>query len=244
MEGRVSGRPVIGVCAPLERARWAVWDMPAALVAANYLQAVWAAGGSTLLLPPDPALAGNPDDALRLLDGLLLVGGADIDACRYDAAPHPDAETAQTVRDEVELALVRRAVATGLPTLGVCRGMQVINVALGGTLWQHLPETHGTAEHRRTLGAFAGNEHAVELTPHSLAAAAAGETRHVVVSHHHQGVRDLGDGLLASGYAGDGVIEAVEGGDGYLLGVQWHPEADPASRVIASLVAAARSHGA
>jgi putative glutamine amidotransferase len=240
----MSRRPVIGVCAPLERARWAVWDMPAALVAANYLEAVRAAGGLAVLIPPDPALADDPGEALRLLDGLLLVGGADIAACRYAADPHPLAEPAQDTRDAVELALVRAAAAGGVPTLGVCRGMQIINVALGGTLWQHLPETHGTTDHRRTVGAFAGNEHDVDLTPGSTAAAAAGETRHTVVSHHHQGVRDLGAGLLASGYSGDGVVEAIEGEEGYLLGVQWHPEADPASRVIASLVDAARGRQA
>lgn len=237
----MSGRaPVIGVCTPLERARWAVWDMPAALVAANYLQAVWDAGGRTVLLPPDPAVEDDPGSVLGAVDGLLLVGGADIDACRYGEDPHPDAEPAQTVRDGVEIALVRHAAEAGIPVLGICRGLQIINTALGGTLWQHLPETHGTEEHRRQLGRFAGNEHPVDLTPGSLAARAAGETRHLVVSHHHQGIRDLAPGLVSTGYSDDGVVEAVEGERGYLLGVQWHPEADPASRIIASLVEAAR----
>lgn len=242
----MSRAPIIGVCAPLERARWAVWDMPAALVAANYLQAVWDAGGRALLVPPDPALQQHPDGVLDVLDGLLLVGGADIEACRYGAPPHPDAEAAQTVRDGVEIALVRRAAQRGLPVLGICRGLQVINVAMGGTLWQHLPDTLGTTEHRRHLGRFDGNAHPVDLTPGSLAARAAGEERHTVTSHHHQGIRDLAPGLRVSGSAPDGVVEAVEaGGPGYLLGVQWHPEADPHSRVIASLVdaAATRTRG-
>ncbi len=139
----------------------------------------------------------------------------------------------------MELALVRRAAERGTPVLGICRGHQIINVALGGTLWQHLPETHGTGDHRRVLGSFEGNGHAVDLTPGSLAAAAAGETRHMVISHHHQGIRDLAPGLVASGYSGDGVVEALEGRTGYLLGVQWHPEADPGSRIIRSLVEAA-----
>ncbi|MFN8121558.1 MAG: gamma-glutamyl-gamma-aminobutyrate hydrolase family protein [Thermoleophilia bacterium] len=237
----MSRAPVIGVCTPLERARWAVWDMPAALVAANYLRAVWDAGGRTVLLPPDPAVEADPASFTDLVDGLLLVGGADIEACRYGEEPHHTAEQAQTVRDGVEIALVRDAARRGTPVLGICRGLQIINTAFGGTLWQHLPETHGTEEHRRTLGAFAGNEHPVDLTPGSLAARAAGETRHTVVSHHHQGIRDLGPGLISTGYSDDGVVEAVEGEGGWLLGVQWHPEADPASRVIASLVEAARS---
>ncbi|MFN8110512.1 MAG: gamma-glutamyl-gamma-aminobutyrate hydrolase family protein [Thermoleophilia bacterium] len=241
----MSRAPVIGVCTPLERARWAVWDMPASLVAANYLSAVWAAGGRTVLIPPDPALAESPDDIIDVVDGLLLVGGADIEATRYGAQPHRDAEPAQVARDAVEVALTRRAAERGVPVLGICRGLQVINVAAGGTLHQHLPESHGTSEHRRTLGRFEGNEHEVVLTPGSRAAAAAGEDRHVVVSHHHQAVDRLGDGLACTGVAEDGVVEAIEGvGPGYLLGVQWHPEAQETSRVIASLVQAARERAA
>jgi len=241
MEGRVSGRPVIGVCAALERARWAVWDMPAALVGDMYLAAIRDAGGMAVLLPPDPALAGAPDEALDLVDGLLLVGGADVEAARYGERPHASAEPPQRVRDAVEIALVRRAHARGVPVLGVCRGAQVINVALGGTLWQHLPETHGGDDHRRTVGRFEGNDHTVLLTPGSRAAAAAGERRHRVLSHHHQGIRDVGEGLLASGFADDGVVETVESAPSapWMLGVQWHPEADPASPVIAALVRAA-----
>jgi putative glutamine amidotransferase len=136
---------------------------------------------------------------------------------------------------------VRRAHARGTPVLGICRGAQVINIAHGGTLWQHLPETHGSDEHRRAVGRFDGNDHEVLLTPGSRAAAAAGEERHRVLSHHHQGIRDVGDGLVASGFADDGVVETVESGEerAWLLGVQWHPEADPSSRVIAALVDAA-----
>ena len=136
---------------------------------------------------------------------------------------------------------MRHAAREGIPVLGICRGLQIINIALGGTLWQHLPETHGTQEHRRQLGRFDGNEHPVDLAPGSLAARAAGETRHTVVSHHHQGIRDLAPGLVPTGHSDDGVVEAVEGERGYLLGVQWHPEADPASRIIGSLVEAARN---
>lgn len=236
----MSRAPLIGICTPLERARWAVWDMPAALVAEPYLQAVWAAGGRTLLIPPDAALEADPDSILVVLDGIMLVGGADIESCRYGARPHTDAEPAQTTRDAVELALVRRAAARDLPVLGICRGMQVINVASGGTLWQHLPDSHATSDHRRTAGTFEGNGHTVRLVDGSLAASAAGESDHHVLSHHHQSVDRVGDGLIVSGVAEDGIVEAIESPQHpYLLGVQWHPEADPSSRVIASLVRAA-----
>jgi putative glutamine amidotransferase len=237
----MTGAPVLGVCAPLERARWAVWDMPAAVVAANYLEAAWAEGARTFVIPPDPALVDDPGSVLARLDGLLLLGGADVAADRYGQLPHPDSEAPQHVRDAVEIALVQAALTMDLPILGICRGLQVINVALGGTLRQHLPGELDTDMHRREIGRFAGNEHNVRLAPGSLAAAATGAEEHQVVSHHHQAVGTLADGLVASGISEDGVLEALEGPDGYLLGVQWHPEADPASTVIKSLVDAARS---
>jgi putative glutamine amidotransferase len=237
----VSDAPVIGVCAPLQQARWAVWDLPAAVVAANYLEAAWAEGARTLLIPPDPALVDDPSSVLARIDGLLLVGGADVAADRYGAAPHPDSEPPQHVRDEVEIALVRTAIAAGVPTLGICRGLQVINVAMGGTLRQHLPDELGSEVHRRQLGQFAGNEHEVRLVPGSLAATAAGGPVHRVISHHHQAVGALAEGLTATGFAQDGTIEALERPGAYLLGVQWHPEAEPGSPVIRSLVAAARA---
>ncbi len=233
--------PVIGVCAPLERARWAVWDMPAALVAANYLEAAWAAGARTVLIPPDPVLAKDPGSVLTRIDGLLLIGGADISADRYGAVSHERSEPPQPDRDAVEIALVRDAITRGLPTLGICRGLQIINVALGGTLCQHLPDELGSRAHRRHIGQFEGNGHDVSIAPHSLAAHAIGSELHRVISHHHQGVRELADGLVASGWSEDGLIEAVERPGGYLLGVQWHPEADPASPIIRSLVDAARA---
>jgi putative glutamine amidotransferase len=227
----------------MERARWAVWDLPAALVPMNYVEQVQRAGATALLIPPDPALADDPGRVLDRLDGLMLVGGPDVEAGRYGAAAHPLAEPPVELRDAVELALVREALSRGLPVLGICRGMQVINVAAGGTLRQHLPEELGTDDHRRVAGAFDGNEHGVRLEEGSRAHAAAGGSPHRVVSHHHQGVSELGEGLRVSGWAeDDGVPEALESTAGaWTLGVQWHPEADPASGVIASLVGAARS---
>jgi putative glutamine amidotransferase len=235
-------RPLIGICTARERARWSVWEMDAALVPHNYLDAVTAAGGLALLVPPDPAVVEEPDTVLDALDGLMLVGGADVDARAYGAEPHPEAEAPQQLRDRSEIALVRRAHARGLPLLGICRGMQLINVALGGTLRQHLPDDAGLAEHRRTIGSFVGADHDVRLEPGSRAVAAAGGSPHRVLSHHHQGVDRLGRGLRTTGWSiPDELPETLEGeGDAFLLAVQWHPEADPESRLIASLVGAAR----
>jgi putative glutamine amidotransferase len=165
----------------------------------------------------------------------------DVDPTLYGAERHPRTEPPSPLRDASEIALVHRAIARGLPTLGICRGMQLINVAAGGTLLQHLPDVPGLANHRRAIGSFEGADHEVRLEPGSRAEAAAGGSPHRVKSHHHQGVDRLGDGLRATGWAiEDGLVEALEcEGDGYLLAVQWHPEVDPDSRLIASLVAAA-----
>jgi putative glutamine amidotransferase len=234
-------RPVIGICTAMERARWSVWDLEAVLLPRNYVQAVQRAGALVLLLPPDPHLTGDPGEVLDLIDGLMLAGGADIDPATYGQASH--AETVDTVpeRDAFELALVRGAIERDLPLLGICRGMQLINVARGGTLLQHLPERFGHSEHRRVIGSFDGADHDVRLVEGSLAARAAGELGHTTKSHHHQGVDLVGAGLLVSGCSTlDQLPEAIEMPDRrFVLGVQWHPEADGASRVIAGLVRAA-----
>jgi putative glutamine amidotransferase len=234
-------RPVIGICAALEQARWSVWDQQAALLPLSYVEAAQRAGALVAMLPPDPVLVEEPQQALELLDGLILAGGADIDAACYGQQAHPETVGTVPARDAFEVALTRAAIERGLPVLGICRGMQLINVARGGTLVQHLPERFGHHEHRRVVGSFDGAEHDVILTEGSLAARAAGEVLHATKSHHHQGVDRLGEGLLVSGVSTlDELPEAIELADGrFVLGVQWHPEADLASSVIGALVDAA-----
>jgi putative glutamine amidotransferase len=139
----VGTRPVIGLCAALERAQWGVWNTPAHLLPREYTAAVQRAGGLALLLPPDPRTAEDPDEILDLLDGLILAGGSDLDPATYDADPHPETIGVNPERDAFELALARRAIERDVPFLGICRGMQVLNVARGGSLLQHLPESHG-----------------------------------------------------------------------------------------------------
>ena len=233
-------RPVIGLCTYAEPARWGAWEDRVALLPWSYVAAVQRAGGLALLLPPDPVAAEAPDEILERLDGLVVAGGRDVDPRRYGAEPHPQTDPPATERDAFELALSARAIERDLPFLGICRGMQVLNVARGGTLVQHLPEVVGHETHRATLGVF--GDHDVTLADDSLAARAAGEARHATKSHHHQGVDALGAGLVVSGWSAlDELPEAIElPGARYALGVQWHPEADEASRLIASLVEEAR----
>jgi putative glutamine amidotransferase len=239
-------RPRIGICAALERARWTVWDQEAFLLDRSYVDAIQAAGGLALMLPPDPQAESDPDELLDLLDGLILAGGADIDPATYGEEPHAATAGTRRLRDDFEIALARRALERDIPLLGICRGMQLMNVARGGTLIQHLPDDFGHEDHRRVPGSFDGADHDVRLANGSLAARSAGEVDHATKSHHHQGVGTLGEGLVATGWSTlDELPEAIEDpARRYALGVQWHPEADPTSQLIASLVreaAAARN---
>jgi putative glutamine amidotransferase len=237
----MASRPRIGLCTALERARWTVWDQEAFLLSRSYVDALQAAGAIAVMLPPDEWLADHPEDGLDALDALVLAGGADIDPAGYGTAPHPKTVNTRPERDRAEIALARGALERDLPVLGICRGMQLLNVALGGTLIQHLPDDFGHTDHRRSLGSFDNADHDVRLAEGSLAARAAGETVHATKSHHHQGVDRLGEGLVASGWSVlDELVEAIElPGRRFVLGVQWHPEVDPRSRVVRSFVRAA-----
>lgn len=231
-----SRRPVVGVSAAVHPARFTVWaDVDVNLSPRTYSTAIGAAGGLPVLLPPDETTTHEPDALLELLDGLILAGGADVDASLYGADAAAETQAANLERDRFEIALARGALERELPVLGVCRGMEVMNVACGGTLEQHLPESR---RHLHTPGRFI--DHAVRLEPGSLAARTAGAERIGVRSHHHQGIGRLGDGLVASGWSEpDGVIETLERpGPGFALGVLWHPEEDAGDSVVASLVAA------
>lgn len=237
---------MIGICAALEHASWGVWNQPAALLPIAYVEAVQRAGGIAVLLPADAHVAADPGQLLGLLDGLVLAGGADIDPGTYGAERHPATIDTVPARDAFEVALARGAIERDLPLLGICRGMQLLNVALGGTLVQHLPDHLGHEHHRRVSGSFDGNDHDVALQARSLAASAAGEVAHTTKSHHHQAVDRLGEGLIVTGHSTlDELPEAIELPDRrFVLGVQWHPEADPASGVIEAFVSACSNPGA
>jgi putative glutamine amidotransferase len=224
-------------------ARWSVWDQRAALTPFGYITAIQAAGGLAIMIPPDPALIEDPDEVLDRIDGLILAGGADIDPSNYGAPADPKTHGTVPERDRPEVALTRRAIERDLPVLGICRGMQLINVALGGTLIQHVPDQVGHEDHRRNPGSFDNSDHDVRLQPGSLAERAAGEELHATKSHHHQAVDELGEGLVITGRSAlDDLPETIElPGKRFVLGVQWHPEADVESRVVGALVQEARS---
>jgi putative glutamine amidotransferase len=229
---------VIGLCAVRERARWAFWDQTAHLVADTYVAAVQETGALAVLLPGDPR---SPEALLERIDGLMVIGGADLDPQVYGQERSEHTETTYRERDEFELALTRAALEREMPFLGICRGMQLLNVALGGTLNQHLVDGDGTSTHRRVIGTFAGTEHEIDLDPGSLAERALGEPVHVARCHHHQAIDRRGAGLVVSGQARDGVPEAIELADGgWVLGVQWHPEAGDKRELFEAFASAAR----
>jgi len=246
MSGAAGERaPAVGICAAVERVSWGVWDgYEVTLAPRGYVNAVQRAGGIAIVLPPDPSAVAEPDILLDRVDALMLAGGADIDPASYGAEPHPETRGTWPDRDAFELALARRALERDIPVLGICRGMQLLNVALGGTLVQHLPEALGNEAHRTVAGTF--SKHDIRLDPESLACTAAGVESFVVWSHHHQGVDQLGDGLKVTGWsAEDDLPEAIElPGKRFALGVIWHPEEDEDSQLIGALVDAARAEPA
>lgn len=211
-------RPRIGLSTYLEDASWGTWSRPAAIVGRVYLDAVAWAGGTPLLLPP----VGTDEGVVDALDGLLLIGGADITPASYDAEPHPETVLTRPDRDEHERRLLMAALDRDLPVLGICRGAQLLTVALGGTVRQHLPEELGHTGHRPDVGVFGRTR--VRTRPGSVVAEVMGDAA-TVPCYHHQGLSEAGTSLVATAWAEDGLVEAVElPGNRRLLGVQWHPE--------------------
>ena len=229
-------RPVIGICAAIESAQWAAWEVVVNLSPRAYSLAVQRAGGLALILPPDDVVAEAPDELLDMIGGLILAGGSDIDPASYGAKPHPETRGTRPERERFELALGTRALERDMPVLGICRGMEMLNVIQGGTLNQHIP---GLELHRHTPGAF--TDHRVHLESGSLAERVVGAELTEVKSAHHQGLDELGEGVVASGQADDGLVEAIElPGRSFAVGVLWHPEEDEQSRVVGSFVDEAR----
>jgi len=229
-------RPLIGVSTYLESgARWGVWELEAALLPVGYPRLVQAAGGVAAMLPPDdPSYAAA---AVARVDGLVIAGGPDVDPVHYGAERSPRCGPPTPERDAWELALIRAALDSGTPLLGICRGMQLLNVALGGTLVQHLPDVPGAGSHQEAPGVFAQRE--VRTEPGSALHRVLGPTAEVDC-HHHQALDRIAAGLTASAWAEDGVLEAVEAADRrFCLAVQWHPEAGADRRLFDALVGAA-----
>jgi putative glutamine amidotransferase len=230
-------RPLIGVCAAVEPASFGVWkDEPATLLPLSYSRAIHGAGAMMAMLPPDRRAAEDPGELLDRIDALVLGGGADIDPDAQGVEAHPETVGSNPDRDRFEIALALGALDRGMPLLGVCRGMQILNVACGGTLDQHIPERLGHEIHRPVPGSWA--EHDVRIRPGSLAAEAAGTDRLTVKSHHHQGVDRVAESLTPSAWATDDEsVEAIESGDGgFALGVLWHPEEDATDAIFPALV--------
>ena len=239
--GRSSLRPVVGLTTYLSQAQTGVWDVQAGFLPAAYFQGVTAAGGVAVLLPPQPV---DPDIAERVLDGLdalLITGGKDVDPAAYGQEPHPATDQPGRERDAWEFTLLNEALKRELPVLGICRGAQVLNVALGGTLQQHLPDVIGHSGHRAGNAVFTTLP--VRTVPGTRLAELVGETVDAKC-YHHQAVAELGEGLIVSAWDADGVVEALElPGNGFVLAVQWHPEESLDDlRLFSAIVEAARSY--
>jgi putative glutamine amidotransferase len=216
-------RPVLGLTTYLQQVQTGIWDVHASFLQAHYMQGVNDGGGTAVLLPPQPVE--GADRVLDGLDGLIITGGRDLDPAAYGQQRHPATDEPvqeNRERDAWEIALVRGAIRRGMPVLGICRGAQVINVALGGTLHQHLPDVIGHTRHQ--LGNAVFSTSSVHTVPNSRLAGLIGESSDAQC-YHHQAIDRLGEGLVISAQDSDGVIEAVEiPGENFVLAVQWHPE--------------------
>ncbi|MFC9553688.1 gamma-glutamyl-gamma-aminobutyrate hydrolase family protein [Rhodococcus sp. NPDC056960] len=223
-----SERVKVGIVVGVEHGDFGMWtNIPTAMLPTTYIDAVRRTGAIPLLFPADDALAENPDQVLDLVDAVILAGGRDIGPKIYDQTPHTATAEPDLARDRVELAVARRALDLDVPILGICRGMQMLNIACGGTLDQHLPDSLAHDEHAAHDGVF--GKHEVTLVPDTVAAWAYQSDAATVHSAHHQGVGRLGDGLTVSARSvPDAVIEAIESPEhSFALGVLWHPEQDP-----------------
>jgi gamma-glutamyl-gamma-aminobutyrate hydrolase PuuD len=230
-------RPLIGITSYAEEIRWGVWTENAALVPLNYVKAVEHAGGRALVVPPSED---GLEETLAVLDGVIFSGGGDLDPTLYDAEPHPETDAPRKVRDAAELRMLQAALERDMPVLAICRGSQVLNVARGGDLVQHLPDELGHEDHRHTPGAF--SDHEVQLDGQSRLGALLGD-RAPVKSHHHQGYGRIGDGLREVAWAEDGVVEGLEDpGKRFALGVLWHPEEGEDFALFKALVDEARRY--
>lgn len=231
-------RPVVGLTTYLDRAKFGVWDVRAGLLPGQYIQGITAAGGIAVLLPPQPV---TPEIAARVLAGvsaLVVTGGRDVDPLAYGQTPHEETDRPDSTRDAWEFALLTEALRRGMPVLGICRGAQVLNVALGGTLHQHLPDVIGNSGHRAGNGVFTPMP--VRTVAGTRLAELLGETCQVQC-YHHQAIAEVGAKLRVSARDDDGVIEAIElPGEDFVLAVQWHPEESPDDlRLFAAVVQAA-----
>ena len=230
-------RPIIGITTYITPATFGHWTEESALVPADYVRAVERAGGRPLLVPPSED---GIDETLDAVDGVIFSGGSDLDPATYGQEPHPETKGVVAGRDRAELTLLEAALARDMPVLAVCRGSQVLNVARGGDLVQHLPEVVGHDDHKHTPGQYA--DHDVELEPETRLAELLGD-RAPVKSHHHQGFGRLGSGLRQAARAEDGTVEALEDpSHRFALGVLWHPEAGEDMRLFEALVQAAQEY--
>jgi putative glutamine amidotransferase len=231
------GRPIVGITTYVESAAWGSWQLDAALIPFMYVEALERAGARPLLVPPSED---GVEETLDALDGLLFSGGSDLDPETYGAEAHPQTTGVRELRDRAELTLLEGALVRDMPVLAVCRGSQVLNVARGGDIVQHLPEVVGHEEHRAVAGVF--SDHPVRIDEQSRLGAVLGG-RVPVKSHHHQGIGRVGEGLREVAWADDGIVEGVEDPSRrFVLGVLWHPEAGGDSRLFEALVAEARAY--
>jgi putative glutamine amidotransferase len=232
-------KPVVGITTYVVPARWSHWDQEAALVPADYVYSVERAGGRALLVPPS---ANGVEETLDALDGLILSGGSDLDPGLYGQEVHEKTSGVVEARDRAELALLEAALGRDMPVLAICRGSQVLNVARGGDLVQHLPEVVGDDRHIQTPGTFADHDVALEEGTRLGSLLGAGLA---VKSHHHQGFGRVGEGLRVVAHAEDGTVEAVEDpSHRFAVGVLWHPEAGEDLKLFEELVREAAAYQA